>query len=201
MSISAPSRRDVLARPRWALLPPRRATATASIPRLIIAASLLLPLFVLAGGSYLSWRAELAQARLDLRRKVDLVHENLARVSETWQLLIKGAAAAIGDASDSAILEHEKQLHRALGAILGNLPQAKDLFIIGADGHPLVSARVFPAIHANSLADRDYVRQLTEDRNGFAVGAVQSGRIDRNPFLRWPRPGKARTALFEVPSS
>src|SRR5690348_4373125 len=119
MSASAPPRSSVLARPRWALWLPRWATATEGVHRLIIAASLFLPLFVLAGGGYLGWRAEVAHARTDLSQSVDLVRENTTRVFETYQLLLRAAAAAVADAPDAEILAHEQQLHERLASILG----------------------------------------------------------------------------------
>ena len=179
---SGPGR--VAARPaRWRFTLPRLAASAETAHRLIIVASLILPLAVLAGGGFLAWRAQIAQARIDLAQRVDLAHENLARVFETHRLLLRSAAAAVADASDADITAHERQLHERLASIVGQLPEARDLSVLDTNGRLLVSAKHFPAPRGANFADRDYFRGLAAGDADLAVGAVQVSRLDQQQFF------------------
>ncbi len=183
MSVTAPAR--PVGAPRWprALRLPQWAAGTGTVHRLIIAASLALPLCVFSGGSFLAWRAQVAQARIDLGRSVDLVRENTTRAFGTYQLLLRAAAAQLADVANADIVAHERQLHERLASILGQLPQAKDLFVLDASGQSLVSARAFPAPHGLNLTDRDYFKALAAGGSELAIGAVQASRLDQQPFF------------------
>ncbi|HEY2621253.1 MAG TPA: ATP-binding protein [Acetobacteraceae bacterium] len=154
---------------------------TETLHRLIIAASLLLPLTILAGGGYLIWHATTTAARAELTRSVDLVHENTARVFETYQLLMKTAAMSVGDASDSDITAKEFSLHQQFADVIGHLPQVRDLFVLNADGHPLVSAQGYPVQRAINTADRDYFRLLASRQSDVTVSSLLISRIDKTP--------------------
>ena len=162
---------------------PRWAASAVAVHRLIIAASLVLPVCVFAGGSFLAWRAEVAQARIDLGHSVDLVRQNTTRAFETYQLLLRATAVALADDTNADILAHERQVHDRLASILGQLPQAENLFVLDAGGQPLASARAFPAPHTMDITDRDYFRTLAAGGTGVAVGEVQASRVDQQPFF------------------
>jgi signal transduction histidine kinase/ActR/RegA family two-component response regulator len=183
MSTTAPSRPVAADRPARATWWPGRAVRGVTVHGLIIAASLVLPLSVLAGGSLLAWRGQVAQARIDLVRSVDLAHENTERVFETYQLLLRAAAAVVAEGSDADILAHERQIHDRLAVMLGKLPQARALFVLDGAGQTLASAVRFPAAHAVSLADRDYFKALASGGTELSVGAVQASRLDEKPFF------------------
>ena len=183
MSITAPSPGVSASNRMRSLRLPRWAVGSVTVHGLIIAASLVLPLCVFAGGSFLAWRSEVAQARTDLGRSVDLVRENATRVFETYQLLLRAAAAALADSTNADILAHEQQVHARLASILGQLPEAKDLFVFDSAGRPLASARSFPTAHGLVFADRDYFKALAAGGTEIAVGAVQVSRLDQKPFF------------------
>jgi len=65
-------------------------------------------------------------------------------VFETYTLLLKEVTATVAGLSDAEIASREHELHDRLAAMIDVLPQVKDLFAVDAQGHPIVSARLYP---------------------------------------------------------
>ena len=89
------------------------------------------------------------------------------------------------DVSDAEIRRQGKRLQRSHRAIsFRTLPQLRDLWVIDADGHPLVSGTVYPMPRDLALADRDYFSaHKTSDVDTFISGVV-AGTRRRHQFLR-----------------
>jgi signal transduction histidine kinase/ActR/RegA family two-component response regulator len=157
--------------------------------RALIVASVGLPLIVLAIGSALAWQSAVADGQVRLRRTVDVAHENAARVFETYRLVLKEADAALPASSDLEIASREREFHDRLAAMIDRLPQVKDLFVVDEQGHPIVSARLYPVPRELTVADRDYFQATRSGEPGLAVGGLQVSRVDQATsfFVAVPR--------------
>jgi hypothetical protein len=85
------------------------------------------------------------------------------------------------------------------------LPQFADIWIVGADGHPLVSGTVFPIPRELDLSDRDYFRAHRNARSRAL--RRRRGHVARHQQRGQPRAssrsaanGTARTAVSPAPS-
>ena len=134
---------------------PRGWNPVASL-RVLLAASVIIPLAVFVGAASLLYRAEADSARDHLTRTADVAFEHTTKVFETHQLLLGEVDELLRGLTDREILAHESELHDRLASIIRDLPQVRDVALIGRDGHPLLAAREFPATHATNLSDRDY---------------------------------------------
>jgi two-component system NtrC family sensor kinase len=137
-------------------MPRSRCWNPVSTLRILLVASIVIPLAVFAGAASFGYRAETEAARDRITRTTDVAFEHAAKVFETHQLLLGQVEEIVRGLSDREIMAHEAELHDRLAAIVSNLPQMRDVAVIGRDGRPLLAAREFPATHAGSLADRDY---------------------------------------------
>jgi signal transduction histidine kinase/ActR/RegA family two-component response regulator len=164
--------------------------------RVLILACIVLPMSVLAVGSYFAWRAAVETGLARLGRTIDVAHENAARVFETYKLLLGEADDPIADLSDVEIGARERELHERLAAMIATLPQAQDLQVFDVQGHPLVSARVYPVPHDVSVADQDFFRNLPDARDNLTIGSLQVDRLDHEPSFDVAVPWISRAGVF-----
>jgi two-component system NtrC family sensor kinase len=153
---------------------------------LLLAAVTVLPAGALAVGGYFIWRETSASSEHDLRRRADIGVENAARVFETHALLLGIMDRMTRNLTDAAITAREAQLHQQLAALIAGVPQVWDLFIWGADGRVLVSARIYP-VPESSAAERDYFSALRAGAPEPYVSNVLVGRLDRARFFNVSR--------------
>jgi two-component system, NtrC family, sensor kinase len=137
-------------------MPQSRGWGPVATLRVLLAASVIIPLAVFAWAAFFGYRAEADAARDRITHTTDVAFEHAAKVFETHQLLLGQVEEMVRGLSERDILLREAELHDRLAAIVRDLPQVRDLAVVGRDGHPLLAAREFPATHAASLADRDY---------------------------------------------
>jgi two-component system NtrC family sensor kinase len=160
------------------VMPRSRGWNPVAILRVLLAASVIIPLAVFAGAASMLHRAEADAARDRVTHTTDVAFEHAAKVFETHQLLLGEIDELLRGLGDHEILSHEPELHDRLAAIVRDLPQVRDVAVISRDGHPLLAAREFPATHALNLADRDYFVVL---RGGYPGTYVSSVLLSREP--------------------
>ena len=79
--------------------------------------------------------------------------------------------------TDEELRANEAEYNRRIKALVDTLPQFADIWIVGADGHPLVSGTVFPIPRQLDLSDRDYFRvHRNGEVTGLYVGDVVTSR-------------------------
>src|ERR1043165_9725758 len=124
----------------------------------LLAASIALPLAVLAVGSAISYRQHLAEARGRLQRDLGTAYEHALKVFETFEISARYVDELFQYVSDAQIRAFENEYHAQLRTLTETLPQLADIWIIDRDGHPLVSGTVYPIPRQLDLSDRAYFR-------------------------------------------
>src|SRR5947209_2606886 len=149
--------------------------------RLLLLGSILAPLLVLVGGSYLAYKTTVDHARTDLIETVAIAEENVIKVLDTHALVAARVSDLLGGLSDEAIRAREKELHDSLRLQIADLPQVETAWAVDRTGHLLVGGRNYPA-GGLDLSDRDYFRALREPGPEVYIGGLQS-RFDAKPFF------------------
>ena len=152
---------------------------------LLLIGSIVVPLAVLAGGGYLAWVSTRERAAADLMRRVAIAEEHAIKVLDTHQLVAARINDLVGNLTDQAILIEEQVLHGQIAQEIKNLPQVQTALVIGRNGHPLVSATVYPVDRDIDLSDRAHFRALREHADPYYVSVIEVGRLDseRHFFL------------------
>jgi two-component system NtrC family sensor kinase len=150
--------------------------------RILLVASLVLPALLFAYGAAVSHRDHFATAQEQLRRTTDILREHATKVLETDELVIDRVNEIVAGMTDDDILANERELHERLRALIRNLPQILDIFVVSADGRALVSAVIYPLPHAVDFSDRDYF-QAQQQRGQTYVSALLVGRDNHLPFF------------------
>ena len=161
------------------------APAATRLLRLLLIGSIVVPLAVLAGGGYLAWVSTRERAEADLMRRVAIAEEHALKVLDTHQLVAARINDLVGNLSDQAIRIEELVLHGQLAQEIKNLPQVQTALVIGRNGHPLVSATVYPVNRNVDLSDRMHFQALREHADPYYVSVIEVGRLDseRHFFL------------------
>src|SRR5215212_7442839 len=128
----------------------------------LLAAAIALPLILLAVAAGISYRQHQEEARDRLQRNLGTVYEHALKVFETIDISARYVDELLDNISDEQIRGSEGELNGRLRALTDMLPQLADIWVIGADGHPLLSGTVFPIPRDLDLSDRAYFRAHKE---------------------------------------
>lgn len=169
------------------LKPPAPASAADSRAerplRLLIVASVVLPLVIFGIAAWISYNQHIADATDRLQRTVGTMHEHAIKVFETFAISERYMEELFNNVSNDEIRINEADYNLRIRNFIRTLPQLRDLWVIDADGHPLVAGTVFPMPRTLALADRDYFSaHKTGNVDTFISGVVQGRAYDANFF-------------------
>src|SRR2546421_7254714 len=143
----------------------------------LLAASIVLPLAVLAVGSTISYRQHQAEARDRLQRDLGTAYEHALKVFETFEISARYVDELFLYVSDEQIRAFEGDYNAQLRTLTDTLPQLADIWIIDRNGHPLVSGTVHPIPSQLDLSDRAYFRvHKSNDVQGTYIDDVVTAR-------------------------
>src|SRR3954453_17185878 len=102
--------------------------------RLLVVASLLVPLLVFAILANVTWREEQAKSRRAIIQTLDLTQEHALKTFETLKLVADQVDQFLDTATDQDITRSEAELHQRLLRIRSNLKQVQDIWVIDTRG-------------------------------------------------------------------
>jgi len=143
----------------------------------LVIASILLPLIVLAGGSWLAWQHTLREATTGLLSDLVVAEEQAARVLDTDILLGARVNELIGTLPDEAVRAREAALHERLQAMIAGYSQVTAIVVVGRDGHPLVASLHYPVDRRADYSDREFFSALQDAGTPFVISGVLMGRL------------------------
>src|ERR1044072_6903664 len=143
----------------------------------LLAAAIALPLAIFAAAATISYRQNQIDAQDRLQRNLGTVYEHALKVLETVELASRYLDEMLDDATDQDIRANEEAFHRRLKSLTDILPQFADIWIVDADGRPVVAGTVFPVPRELDLSDRDYFRaHKNNEVQGLYAGNVVTAR-------------------------
>ena len=143
----------------------------------MLAAAIVLPLLVLITGAAISWRQHQAEARDRLQRNLGTVYEHALKVFETIEVSGRYVDEIFVNISDEQIRASEAEYNMRLRALTDLLPQLADIWIVDANGRPLVSGTVFPIPRQLDLSDRAYFKaHKNNEIDGLFIDQVVESR-------------------------
>src|SRR5438270_2036471 len=83
----------------------------------LLAAVIILPILLFGVSSYLSYQTFAEEARIQLERTLDAIHEHAAKVFETHELVFNQVDQMLSGMSDDDIYAHEHDIHQRLGVL------------------------------------------------------------------------------------
>jgi signal transduction histidine kinase len=142
--------------------------------RLLLAASLAVPLLLLAIAAWQNFRLVQVQAEQRVMAETGQLHEHVLSALETYALVLAWIDDRIGGL-DWDRIEHDENVHRLLSEI-ESLPQISAVAIIDRSGHIRASGRSFPAAAADVSTLDAFVAQTQRDA-GIFIGRVHNDEL------------------------
>ncbi len=153
--------------------------------RLLVVASVLVPLLVFAVLAQVTWRDEQAKSRRGILQTLDLTQEHALKTFETLKLVADQVEQFIDSFSDQDIRRSEADLNLRLLRIRSTLEQVQDIWVLDASGVPLVSSSAYPASNALSRADRDYFTAQVAPASPPYISRLLHGRTNDEYFFQF----------------
>ena len=126
--------------------------------RLLLIGSAVLPAALFAFIAWQFYQQQQVDARDRLERTLGMIHEHAVKVFETFAISERYLEEVFHHVSDDDIKANEAAFSDRIRAALQGIPQIRDLWVIDANGHPLVSGTIYPMPRELELADRDYFK-------------------------------------------
>ena len=158
--------------------PEQRAQLAARSLRWLVALSLVLPLAVLAIAGWLSYEQHFADARDRLDRDLGRISEHALKVFETFDLSARYVDELLAGASNEKVRTDAALYNAKLKSLIDTLPQLRDIWVVDANGTPLVSGSAIPT-PTPDLSDQDYFVAHQKDRRGPFVSEATVGGAGR----------------------
>jgi two-component system NtrC family sensor kinase len=156
--------------------------------RLLLGASVAVPLLLFLLTSWLSYRAQMAEAVRDLERTSEVARENATRVFERQRDVADRVNDLVRDMSAADILAGELPLHEQFAALVAHIPEIQSVLLVAASGEPLVSASFYPVPHGTNVSGRDYFKAVMAPHAGTFISRLQVGAINKRSFFGFGRP-------------
>ncbi len=110
----------------------------------LLVASLLLPLLVFAGGSWLAWNATLHDEHTQLTRALLASSEHATAVLNTQSLVAAQVGELLLGLDDAAIGTRSAALRDDIHDMIRRFPELSDVTVIDGEGHTLLSVSGYP---------------------------------------------------------
>ena len=156
--------------------------------RVLLFASLLVPLGLFILASWINYRSAFEQATNDLWRTSEVAREQAAKVFDSESQVVDRINELLRGMDIPAVRQHEAELHDALVRIVSHLPVVQSVLVADASGQPLVSASTYPVPTDVTITDRDYYRAIVEGHMNTYIAGLQVGEVNKMPFFGLARP-------------
>ncbi len=174
-----------------------RGTTAADASFVLLAATIIVPVMLFIGASWLAYGETQRQYEERLGRTLDLLYVGARATFETQQLVVSNVLNVIDDLSNSEIQQGEPKLHERLKHLIHKLPQVEDVFILDGEGRPLVAANVFPIPANVTAADRPYFMAHRDDRQERYVSETFRSRIRSTDIFQYSERRQAPDGAFD----
>lgn len=153
-----------------------RDTRTERSLRLLLLASIVFPLIVFIIGSSLAYREHFSDAVDRLERTLGHVHEHAVKVFESLNVASAYVDEVISGVTNEEIAANEQKYHLRLQRLARMLPELRDLWVIDANGYPVVAATLFPVDHRIDVSDRPFFSEIKARKAETFISTVLQSR-------------------------
>jgi two-component system NtrC family sensor kinase len=159
--------------------------------RVLLVASLVVPIMLFCVISWLSYRAGVEEAEHDLSRASEVAREHAEKIFDSENQLAERVNDLTRDIDAGAIQEDEGSWHDTLNGMIARLPHVASILIASKDGKLLASADAFPVPLNVNLHGRDYFDAVIGDAKGPIISNLQDIEEYQKSFFGLARPWTA----------
>src|SRR5918997_5589365 len=161
----------------------RRRFSAITLLKLMMLASLAVPLALFGYASWSEYRTTFAVADERIQRSLDVLAEQTLKVFQSIELAISNVDEVLRDLKDEDIRAAEERFHQRTKEIVARLSQVQSIWVFDAEGRPLVSSTHYPAPPTINNSERDYFRVQVPNDAGTYIGEVVIPRVGRDTIF------------------
>jgi two-component system, NtrC family, sensor kinase len=166
---------------------PRAGRSAIGLLRILLAATVVVPLLLFLGASWLGYRAAYVDAVRDLQHIAQVAREHAEKVFDGQAQVVDRVTDRVRGLDVPTIIRSEQALHEDFGRIVAHLPEVQSVLLASDSGRPLVSAGVYP-VPVVDLSNRDYFKAIVGGYTGTYVSSLQIGDVNKQLFFGLARP-------------
>jgi two-component system NtrC family sensor kinase len=174
-----------------------RRDAALRLLKLMLVASIGIPLAFFAYGCWVTYQGALTHADEQLSARLNIISEHAFKILQSVDLTFASVGTLIGDESDDQIKAAEQDLHEKLKVLEDALVAVDGILIVDRNGKTLVSSAIYPVPASVGVADRDYFLAQKDRDAGTYVGAILEPRVRKEPFFGVSRRRPLRDGQFD----
>jgi two-component system NtrC family sensor kinase len=171
------------------------ASGAIAVLRALLIAGVTVPLLLLLVGGWIAWRSHQNASLAYLRQAAEVMTEHAVRVFETHRLVAANVDRILAGRDAEAARADEPALNAEFSALVRSLPQVQDIWVLGPDGRPWVSANVHP-MPPLDLSDREYFRRARDEPGRLYVSEILRGRAMDATFFQLSSARRAPDGSF-----
>lgn len=175
---------------------PREGSAAGPL-RILLAASLVVPVALFAIFCWINYRSDIAEVKQELVRTSQIAREHAIKVLEAQNEVGARVLDLVRGRTADELRASEPAVHAALKAIASDLPDISSIMVIDKAGVPVASAAVFPTPQNLDFSDDSFYRALKNGYSGTFVDLLQIGAVSHRPFWGFARPWQDSEGHFE----
>ena len=165
--------------------------------RVLLAASLVVPLVLFATFAWINYRSDIAEVRQELVRTSQIAREHAIKVLEAQNEVGARVDDLVRDRTETELRASEPAVHDALKEIAADLPDISSVMLIDRSGVPVASAAVFPAPQDLNFSADPFFRAVENGYRGTFVDLLQIGALSHRPFWGFARAWNGPGGRFE----
>src|SRR5690349_20576229 len=173
-----------------------RRDAALRLLKIMLAASVLIPVAIFSYASWMAYSAAFARADEQINGRMDIMAEYATRIFQSVDLTFTSVDTLAGDLTDEDIKKSEQTLHDKLNKLEKSVVAIDGILIVDKKGRALVSSAVYPIPVSAGVADRDYFLAQVEHDAGTYVGAILQPRVRSDAFFGVSRRRPLRDGQF-----
>jgi two-component system NtrC family sensor kinase len=170
--------------------------------KVLLAGCMLLPLTLFVIASWVNYRTAVADAYRGLERSADVAREHAAKIVDEQSQVADRTSDLLRGMDADGVRRSEQRLHDALASMVLRLVLVQGVLVVGADGHPLVSAGVYPVPGTVDVSDRDYYQGIVRRKEPLFLSMAQVGSVNQTAFIGfavpWTGPGGKLLGVIDV---
>jgi signal transduction histidine kinase/CheY-like chemotaxis protein len=164
--------------------------------RLLLGASVALPLLLFTVVAWQNWRQLEAEAHASAVKTAAILHEHAAKVFDTQELALDRVDERIRGMSWGEIAR-STELHLFLKSFPERFEQISSTLLVDPKGFLATSSRVFPVNPPTYVGDRDYFLAPKAGHPGMFIGEPFVARVSGQPIFNVSRPRSSEAGTFD----
>ena len=149
----------------------------------LVMASVLIPLLVFLGGSWLAWTSTLREAHAELERTLSVSAEQATKVLDTHLLIAERVNDLLRGMDDAAVIGHVSALRDDIDEIIRRFPHVTNVAVTDSQGRTLLSTPGHAADQSVGAGALAYINALHDPHVPFFIGTTVADRSADRPAV------------------